>query len=618
MSKKRRKNRQAVKQTGSEQIRGSVETLSEHLFWIADTCSVYGVRANGKTLLIDCGTGIRPGADRGAGSVEQVFLTHFHRDQCASAPAWQTHGAGVVVPFSEKRFYEEADLLRAGYDIYDNYTSYYPTFGPLQDVTPEGYAHDYEALTWQGMRFEVVPLPGHTFGSVGYLFEVDGERVLACGDLMSAPGKMHEYYSSQWRYMDFQGHAQHLESLKRAEALGVDRVLPGHGVPFEATREAFGELRSALEELYALFHGRRYEYFHPVFRRLTPHVVEVSNAEAKSYLICDDAGHAVMIDCGYTDHARISANPHRFIDHLTPHLERELGIRTVEWFLPSHYHDDHLAGLPALQAKYGTQVVSSPELKDILEHPERYDMPCLVPRETHVDQVVNRGEAFQWRGIDFYMEQHPGQTLYHHLIRFEVDRRRFLSIGDNISGACFREKRDYIHSFIPKNRTPVSSYGDMPRQILEAQPHVLLTGHGGAVLFDEGKTERWQEWMDRWQALFTQILDQPHADMGMDPHWVEFYPYKVRIQPGETVRYTVTVRNYEEDVRVCALRFRSVEGVGLEPQEVEMRVRGGESSQCEVEARFPEAFKTHSLPVVADVTWNGQALGEIAEAIAYW
>ena len=102
--------------------------------------------------------------------------------------------------------------------------------------------------------------------------------------------------------------------------------------------------------------------------------------------------------------------------------------------------------------------------------------------------------------------------------------QKFLSVGDNISGMSFREQRDFIHSFIPKNRTPVSSYRDMPQQILNAEPDYLFTGHGGCISFDRAKAERWVGWMDRWTDLFTQILDQPHPNMGMDPHWVEFYP----------------------------------------------------------------------------------------------
>jgi hypothetical protein len=37
-----------------------------------------------------------------------------------------------------------------------------------------------------------------------------------------------------------------------------------------------------------------------------------------------------------------------------------------------------------------------------------------------------------------------------------------------------------------------------------------------------------------------------------------------------------------------------------------------------ITAHFPAAFTTHALPIVADVTWDGRALGEMAEVIAHW
>ncbi|MCH2203690.1 MAG: MBL fold metallo-hydrolase [Fuerstiella sp.] len=597
-----------------------LQKITDSLAWIKDTCSVYVITQGDAALLIDCGTHVSPGLlqDAGIPPVERVLLTHFHRDQCAAAAAWQDQGAEIVVPFTERRFYEESDLLKASYDTWHNYDCYYPNFGMLNDVVTEQYAFDYESVRWRDLEFEVVPLPGHTFGSVGYLFTCDNQRVLACGDLMSAPGKLHEYFSSQWKYMDFKGHTHHLESLKTAVSLQPDLILPGHNTPFESTEDAFTSLQQPLEELYELFYARPYEWFQPQFRHISDHVVEVSNAGAFTYIVHDDDGHAVFIDCGYVSTDSISANPSRFIDHLTPALEPELGIRAVEWFLPTHYHDDHLAGYPALRNRYGTRVVSSPEVKDILEHPERYDMPCLDPRGLKVNHVVQRGNAFHWRGTDFFIEQHPGQTLYHQLIRFDVDDMRFLVVGDNISGMCFQEQRDHIHSFIPKNRTPVTSYTDMPRQILEANPDILLTGHGGGVPHDQHQTERWQVWMKRWQDLFTQIIDQPHPNLGMDPGWVEFYPYKVRIRPGDTVAFNVRITNHEPETKTCELKFRSVEGVELTPTATVVDVAGGSTASCQVTAEFPQVFTTHSLPVLADVTWQGNALGELAEAIAWW
>ncbi len=593
-----------------------METITDHLYLIQETCSVYAVNAGGRTVLIDCGTHLRPQSLEEAGlpSAEDILLTHFHRDQCAAAAHFPN--ARITIPFAERRFLEQADLQRAAYDIWDNYEAYYPCFGPLQDLHGRS-AKDYETLNCADLSFEVLPLPGHTFGSVGYLFEVDGRRALACGDLLSSSDKIRDYYWAQWRYMDFQGHTHLLESVKRVEELDVELILPGHGRPFRHD-EMQGRLRAALEEIYELFYGKPYSYFRPKFRQLTLHVFEVENSGANTYIVKDDSGHALCIDSGYVSNFSIGGNPHRYIDNLTPHLETELGITKVEWFLPSHYHDDHLAGLPALRARYDTQVLSSPELEDIIQHPERFDMPCQLPEGVPVAQTVDRDETFTWRGIDFRMEQFPGQTLYHHLISFTVDDTKFLCIGDNLSGLCFAEKRDWIHSFIPKNRTPVSSYRDMPRQIKERQPDLLLTGHGGAVDCDTAQVARWEKWMDRWTELFADIIDRPHPNLGMDPRFIEFYPYKVRVRPGQTVAFELRLLNHEDQDAACRIEFRSVDGVGLSPKSAQVDIPAGEQVCQTIEAVFPETFSTHSLPILADVTWNGRPLGEVAEAVAYW
>lgn len=590
-----------------------MDRLSDHLFRCEDTCSVYGIEVQGKTLLIDCGTDLRPAAVSG---VERVLLTHFHRDQCAGLAQWPN--AQVYIPAAERHFLEESDVQRAGYYLYDNYTAYFPGFGPLADVRNAQLARDYETIQWQGIQFEVVPLPGHTFGQAGYVFEIDGQRCLACGDLMAAPGKLGDYYWLQWKYMDFQGHVNQLESLAQVAALDVDLILPGHGAPFAKADARLDELIDTLAEIYAMFHGRPYTPFQVEFRALSPHVWEVVNSTANTYIVKDDQGHAVLIDCGYVSGAPIAANPHRYIDHLSARMRVELGIETVEYFLPTHFHDDHLAGYPMLRARYGTEVVAAPELKELLECPARYDMPCMVPEGFQIQHVVERGAPFHWRGIDFYIEQFPGQTWYDHHITFSVDGRVFTAIGDAISGLCFREERDYIHSFIPKNRTPLSTYSSIPRKVAQRQPDWILTGHGGGEAYDGDKMDRWTAWMDRWQELFTDIVEAPHPNMALDPHWIEFRPYKVRVEPGAEVEFQLCITNHDDSERRCALHLRSVEGVEIEAAERALVLAGGQVHEITVRVRMPQTFSTHSLPIVADVTWNGQRLGEVAEAIAYW
>lgn len=104
----------------------------------------------------------------------------------------------------------------------------------------------------------------------------------------------------------------------------------------------------------------------------------------------------------------------------------------------------------------------------------------------------------------------------------------------------------------------------------------------------------------------------------MDPRWVEFYPYKVRIRPGEERIFQLWVTNHDSESGSCDLVFRSVEGVEIQPDRLSLQVQGNGKAVGEIRVRFPRAFTTHSLPVLADVTWNGEGLGEIAEAVAYW
>ncbi|MFC1526615.1 MBL fold metallo-hydrolase [Candidatus Latescibacterota bacterium] len=598
----------------------STERLSEHLVRIRDTCSIYAVRSGGRVLLIDCGTHFAPRDEAAAhlGAVEQILLTHYHRDQCGSAVAWQREGTRLVLPHVERRLAEEADLARAAYDIYNNYTSYYPGFGPSVDVNAFGYARDYETWSWDQYQFEVIPLPGHTYGSVGYLFEVDGRRLLACGDLLCDPGHLRDYFWTQWQYMDFQGHVNLIESLEVVDDLEVDLILPGHGEAFAPDRQKLSGLRDRLVEIWERFHGEAYTPYRPQFRTLSEHVYEVTNTSARTYLVTDGDGHALCIDCGYASGAPIAANPHRFIDRVTPHLESELGIRQVEYLIPSHYHDDHVAGYPALRARYGAQLVASRATCDLLQHPERYDMPCLLPEGVSVSSSLAPGEPFEWRGLHFAVDPGPGQTMYDELIAFEVDHRKYVAIGDCISGLSLNADRDHIHSFIPKNRTPLSAYSQIPRRVMAHQPDVLLTGHGGAIAAEAGSMLRWTRWMERWQELFTEIVDRPHPDQAMDPRWVEFYPYKVQVQPGEERFFHLWITNHEAQPRSCQVTFRSLEGMAVAPEQVSLTVAPAAREVVEVQVRFPEVFSTHSLPVLADVVWDGVSLGEIAEAIAYW
>jgi hypothetical protein len=78
------------------------------------------------------------------------------------------------------------------------------------------------------------------------------------------------------------------------------------------------------------------------------------------------------------------------------------------------------------------------------------------------------------------------------------------------------------------------------------------------------------------------------------------------------------VTNHETRESVCAVRFVAPGGTLVSPGQASLVLPARSSAATVVTARFPDTFSTHSLPVVADVTWNGKRLGGIAEAVATW
>ena len=106
--------------------------------------------------------------------------------------------------------------------------------------------------------------------------------------------------------------------------------------------------------------------------------------------------------------------------------------------------------------------------------------------------------------------------------------------------------------------------------------------------------------------------------MGMDPHWVEFYPYKVRAEPGSELRFDVRIRNHESQARDCRVVLRASGGATVLPDAVDLHVAAKTDTSTPVVVSLPQTRDVHAWTIVADVTWNGRSYGELAEAIVWW
>jgi glyoxylase-like metal-dependent hydrolase (beta-lactamase superfamily II) len=143
--------------------------------------------------------------------VKYVLLTHEHGDHAPGAYLWRVITGAQVVASAEMAYILQHHIPGGtGYG-----------FHPPQPVDI-ALAEDKE-LDLAGLKVKAIRLPGHTSGSMGYVFAKEGQSYVATGDLIM-PGGVLGYSGS----LDFSA-ADVLASLKKLAAIRPDVVLGGHG-----------------------------------------------------------------------------------------------------------------------------------------------------------------------------------------------------------------------------------------------------------------------------------------------------------------------------------------------------------------------------------------------------
>ncbi|MBM4042707.1 MAG: MBL fold metallo-hydrolase [Planctomycetes bacterium] len=143
--------------------------------------------------------------------VKYVLLTHEHGDHAPGSYLWRVVTGAQVIASAETAYVLQHHL--------PNETGY--GFHPPNPVDI-ALTEDKE-LDLAGLKVKAIRLPGHTYGSMGYVFTKEGRTYVATGDLIM-PGGVLGYSGS----FDFSAENV-LASLRKLAALKPDEVLGGHG-----------------------------------------------------------------------------------------------------------------------------------------------------------------------------------------------------------------------------------------------------------------------------------------------------------------------------------------------------------------------------------------------------
>lgn len=144
--------------------------------------------------------------------VKFVLTTHEHGDHSPGASLWRVATGAQFVCSRQMAYTLQHHLpLGTGYGLHP-------------PVKTDMIIDDEDTLLdLAGLKVAAIRLPGHTYGSMGWLFEREGKRFVAIGDLIMPEGRLG--YAGSVNFSPY----NILESLRKLDDLKVDTILPGHG-----------------------------------------------------------------------------------------------------------------------------------------------------------------------------------------------------------------------------------------------------------------------------------------------------------------------------------------------------------------------------------------------------
>jgi glyoxylase-like metal-dependent hydrolase (beta-lactamase superfamily II) len=606
-----------------------MQQLSPHLYLFEDTCNVYVITAGDSAVLIDFGAGavLDHLGEIGVSRVSDVLMTHHHRDQGQGLPRARQAGIRIWVPHAEQELFHAAEAHWQAREILNNYNVRQDRFSLLESVAIDGTLQDYEVREFGGILFTVVPTPGHTIGSLTLMAEVDGQRVAFTGDLIAGPGQVWSLAATQWTYNGAEGVAASIASLLDVRQRAPDSLLPSHG---EVMTEPAAAIDLLVERLWQLLQLRQentrlFELRDRPYEPITPHLLRHRASMANTYVLLSESHKALMIDFGYdfmtgftAGYDRASRRPWLYT---IPALKSQFGIEQIEVVLPTHFHDDHVAGLNLLRRVEGAQVWAADLFADILAHPSDYDLPCLWYDPIPVDRVLPLETPIQWEEYTLTLYPLPGHTRYAVAVAFEVDGLRVLATGDQYQG-----DDGLALNYVYPNRFVADDYMRSAALYERLRPDLILTGHWSPLHVPPGYFGKLADMGSRLSHLHHDLLMR-RLDVGDEDFLARIMPYQLEVPREAGFRLRVELRNpYPERAEAVvelmippSWRVTDAESGG-QP----LALKGNQAAVW-LDAGAPTAVYFNVIPaleparrrtrIAVDLTIGGRRFGEQAEAL---
>jgi glyoxylase-like metal-dependent hydrolase (beta-lactamase superfamily II) len=303
-------------------------------------------------------------------------------------------------------------------------------------------------------------------------------------------------------------------------------------------------------------------------------------------------------------------------------LRRRFGIDRVHAVLVTHFHDDHINGIPLLQRLFGTEVWAAQYFSDILERPDRYDRPCLWPEPIRVARHLPCGETFYWEEIPITLYPLSGHTRFATLVCLEVDGTRVVHTGDQIffhipdgGSSGFAPGARLFTNHVYKNGLDLGCYRRTLDDLRRFNPELVLTGHR----IPYRTSPEWFEAIERGAQAFDDVhrllmpLGEDDVHFGAESQGGKLKPYRAHLPEGGSVEFEGWILNPFPAAQKAVAQLIAPDGWESQPVEVELGPR--EQKVISVTLTPPAGIRCRRQPVGLDLTVGDRPFGQVTEAL---
>ena len=581
------------------------------------------ITRNGKTLAVY--------GDPRQNSVhaEKVLFTHHRRDVAWAGRAMVERGAEALYPAAEEQLFTGVREFWVKYSQFHDYASQSSKVLATPVHAGRG-VRGGDHVAWNGLDIEVRDTPGYTRGAVSYLLVADGKRMACVGDLIYGDGRILDLFSLQdviaeTKEDGYHGYAARaanvIVSLRQIAEWKPDVLIPARGPVIRNPREAIQKLIGRLQDVFASYfavsalrHYRGDDKLNTQAQRIlgdrkVDWMPMAQTADPPSWIrvigntraIVSSSGNAFLVDCGNR----------RLLDGVKQ-LQRGGVFQTVEGIWVTHYHDDHTNFVQTASEELRAPVFSSQEMKDILERPMAYRMPCLTPNPIRNLTTVADGSSRRWHEFEFTYSYFPGQTLYHDGLLVKKDGgEAVFFIGDSFTPSGIDDYCVLNRNFIE----PEKGYEYCLNYVKRAKPDWLVNEHvNPAFHFSDAQIDTMLKNLQKRRSQLAALFPWDDPNFGVDEQWARFYPYRSEAKAGERMELKVIVLNHSPVQREFVVTAHVPEGWSAGPGP--FKITAASRSTREIVIPVTVGGKPGGPAVItADVSFGQWELREWMEAL---